>query len=111
MTDKATPLRTLLLALLILAMTAVRAQTSAGTVHLFLVDGITSGLLEKQCQEALLGLDPDMAISIDTANSLVKVRTQQSIPSTDIQAALEQLGLTVSLVQSVPVDPAPIAPN
>jgi hypothetical protein len=70
------------------------------------VVGITTNILEKQVEEALLGLDPFMLVSIDTGIERLKYRTAEPLPLSVIIQAIEQFGPVVILPmdQEVPVD-------
>lgn len=90
-------LRALALLLAIQAGHSSRAQGLEEHIHRLHVDGITSTLLEKQCQEALLGYDPEMVVSIDAPAQTVKFKTMHDLPLQEIVTSLNQLGLQARL--------------
>ncbi|MBL8002958.1 MAG: hypothetical protein JNL05_13475 [Flavobacteriales bacterium] len=90
-------LRTLALILAIQAGLSSRAQGLEEHIHRLHVEGITSTLLEKQCQEALLGFDPEMVVSIDVPAQTVKFKTMHDLPLQDVVNSLNQLGLQARL--------------
>ena len=90
-------LRNLALLLAFQAGLSSRAQGLEEHIHRLHVEGITSTLLEKQCQEALLGFDPEMVVSIDPPAQTVKFKTMHDLPLQDIVTSLNQLGLQARL--------------
>lgn len=89
-------IRTLALVFVALCVHGLKAQGLEEHIHRFQVNGITSSMLEKQCQEALIAHDPEMVVSIDRPNAVVKVKTMHELPLGALILSMEQLGLVVS---------------
>jgi len=88
--------RSLAVAFVALCALGLHAQGLEEHIHRFQVTGITSTMLEKQCQEALIAHDPEMVVSIDRPNAVVKVKTMHDLPTGQLILSMEQLGLVVS---------------
>lgn len=66
-------------------------------IHLLHVEGISSTLLEKQCEEALLAFDPGMVVVVSPADATIKFKTMHELPMADVLNAIRQFGLTARL--------------
>lgn len=74
-----------------------QAQGLAEHIHRFKVEGITSTMQEKRCQESLLAFDPQMVVSIDRQFNIVKVKTMQELSASQLISAMQQVGIAATL--------------
>ena len=74
-----------------------KAQGLVERIHRFKVEGITSTMQEKRCQESLAAFDPEMVVSIDRQFNIVKVKTMQEVQANELIAAMQQVGITATL--------------